>query len=70
VPGAQHDSGTCQPERKQIEAAPKKSREGKRSNWQTKPALCERISPWLERQFGEAAAAAERSLNPPMAGAQ
>ena len=28
------------------------------------------ISPGLERQFDEAAAAAERSLNPPMAGAQ
>jgi hypothetical protein len=27
------------------------------------------ISPWLEQQFYEAAAAAERSLNPPMAGA-
>jgi hypothetical protein len=27
------------------------------------------ISPWLEQQFDEAAAAAERSLNPPMAGA-
>jgi (p)ppGpp synthase/HD superfamily hydrolase len=26
------------------------------------------ISPWLEQQFDEAAAAAERSLNPPMAG--
>ena len=27
------------------------------------------ISPWLEQQFDEAAAAAERSLNPPRAGA-
>jgi (p)ppGpp synthase/HD superfamily hydrolase len=27
------------------------------------------ISPWLERQFDEAAAAAERSLNPAVAGA-
>ena len=26
------------------------------------------ISPWLEQQFDEAASAAERSLNPPMAG--
>jgi len=28
------------------------------------------ISPWLEQQFDEAVAAAERSLNPPLAGAQ
>jgi hypothetical protein len=27
------------------------------------------ISPWLEQQFDEAVAAAERSLNPPLAGA-
>jgi hypothetical protein len=26
------------------------------------------MSPWLEQQFDEAVAAAERSLNPPLAG--
>jgi (p)ppGpp synthase/HD superfamily hydrolase len=84
--------------RRQIEAAPKKSREAKlikladktsnlrtiaaspAADWSVKRRLeyiewaksvvdgLRGISPWLERQFDEAAAAAERSLNPPMAG--
>jgi hypothetical protein len=85
--------------RKQIETAPKKSREAKlikladktsnlraiasspAADWSVKRRLeyiewaknvvagLRGMSPWLEPQFDEAVAAAERSLNPPMAGA-
>ena len=38
--------------------------------WAKNVVACLRgISPWLEQQFDEAVAAAERSLNPPLAGA-
>ena len=85
--------------RKQIETAPKKSREAKliklahktsnlrtiasspAADWSVKRRLeyiewaknvaagLRGMSPWLEQQFEEAVAAAERSLNPPMGGA-
>jgi (p)ppGpp synthase/HD superfamily hydrolase len=84
--------------RRQIEAAPKKSREAKlikladktsnlrtiasspAADWSVKRRLeyiewaksvvagLRGTSPWLEQQFDEAAAAAERSLNPAVAG--
>ena len=79
--------------RKQIETAPKKSREANKTSnlrtiasspaadWSVKRRLdyiewaknvvagLRGMSPWLEQQFDEAVAAAERSLNPPLAGA-
>jgi len=78
--------------RKQIETAPKKSREANKTSnlrtiasspaadWSVKRRLdyiewaknvvagLRGMSPWLEQQFDEAVAAAERSLNPPLAG--
>jgi (p)ppGpp synthase/HD superfamily hydrolase len=90
---------TDERKRKQIETAPKKSREAKlikladktsnlraiasspAAEWSVKRRLeyiewaknvvagLRGISPWLEQQFDAAVAAAERSLNPPLADA-